>query len=84
MFMYNFTKGQVILAEGEMDIYYMLSELREAYENWRLTVNVNETKYMIVGERRQSSLTLGSYKIKNRKRYKYLGENISADRGSND
>ena len=45
----NFADDQIIFAEDDNDINYMIRKLKEEYENWGLKINPSKTEYMVVG-----------------------------------
>jgi hypothetical protein len=49
----NFADDQVLLAQDHDDMEYMARKLKEEYEKWGLTINLEKTKYVCIGERRE-------------------------------
>lgn len=73
----QFADDQVILAEDEQDAHYMLRKLKEEYERWGLTINLNKTEYLVIGGKAED-LELGAEKIRAGRSYKYLGVKITS------
>jgi hypothetical protein len=48
----NFTDDQVLLAQDHDDMEYMARKLKEEYEKMGLTINLEKTKYICMGERK--------------------------------
>ncbi|KAF2906106.1 hypothetical protein ILUMI_00077 [Ignelater luminosus] len=44
------TNDQIIIANCEGDVDYMLRKLKEEYENWGMNVNMQKTEYLPIGE----------------------------------
>ena len=44
----NFADDQVVLAQDHDDMEYMTGKLKEEYEEWGLTINLEKTKYIYV------------------------------------
>jgi hypothetical protein len=40
----NFADDQVLLAQDNDDMEYMVRKLKEEYEEWELTINLGKTK----------------------------------------
>jgi hypothetical protein len=72
----HFADDQVILAEDQDDIHYMLRKIDEEYTKWGLSINPSKTEYVVVGGEGKH-LELGSKQIQNTDSYKYLGVNIT-------
>lgn len=47
LFTYNCGDDQVIFAEDEDDISYMVRNLTERYKSWGLSISMAKTKYLI-------------------------------------
>ena len=76
LFTLHFADDQVILAEDDDDICYMLRKLDEEYEKWGLTINTDKTEYVVAGgERRDLHISKGV--VKGVDSYKYLGIKIT-------
>ncbi|XP_072392269.1 uncharacterized protein [Diabrotica undecimpunctata] len=51
--------NQVIMANDEEDMDYMIRKLTEEYENWGLTTNINKTEYLrIKDEERDPQISI--------------------------
>lgn len=76
LFTLHFADGQVIIAEDEDDICYMVRKLNDAYHEWGLTMNMEKTEYLVTGAFDHDFIpyrwTIGSTNS-----YKYLGVNIT-------
>lgn len=81
LFTLNFADDQVILAEDEDDVYYMLRKLDEEYDKWGLTINTDKTEYIVAGNV-QRNLQLPKGVVRGVNSYKYLGTIISSDGAS--
>ena len=73
----HFADDQVICAQDEFDIQYMLNKLFEEYEKWGLHINTNKTEYMVIGGKGADLIIKGNL-VKNVERYKYLGTIITS------
>ena len=73
-----FADDQVVIAEDEEDLEYMLRKLIEEYEEWGLEVNSEKTQYLAIG-REGRDLNKNGKKIRNVDEYKYLGVTITKD-----
>lgn len=73
-----FADDQIVIAEDQQDMTYMLNKLVEEYNEWGLEVNTDKTQYMVIGGEGQD-LDLESGKVKYVKQYEYLGVTISED-----
>lgn len=71
-----FADDQLIVAQDEEDMIYMLRKLKEEYDKWGLLINFKKTEYMCVGRLAQN-LHIGHETIKACTEYKYLGSIIS-------
>ncbi|XP_044755011.1 uncharacterized protein LOC123313964 [Coccinella septempunctata] len=75
-----FGDDQVIIANCEEDIDYMLRKLKEEYEKWGLNINMKKTEYLhIGGEQEEEDPSLQLREIRSCKEYKYLGSIISKE-----
>ena len=56
MYIYSlsFADCQVVLAQDHDDMEYMARKLKEGYVEWGLTINLEKTKYICIGERKGS------------------------------
>jgi hypothetical protein len=49
----NFSDDRVLLAQDHDDMEYMARKLKEEYKKWGLTINLEKTKYVCTGERKE-------------------------------
>jgi hypothetical protein len=49
----NFADDQVLLAQDHDDMEYMATKLKKEYEEWGLTINLEKTKYVCIGEEKE-------------------------------
>ena len=49
----NFADDQVLIAQYHDDMEYMTRKLKERYEKWGLAINLEKTKYVCIGERKE-------------------------------
>ncbi|KAG8333849.1 hypothetical protein J6590_102119 [Homalodisca vitripennis] len=66
-----FADDQVVVAEDEEDLEYMLRKLTEEYEGWGLEVNMDKTQYLVIG-REGRDLNINGNVIKNVDEYSTL------------
>jgi hypothetical protein len=69
----NFADDQVLLAHDHDDMEYMTRKLKEEYEKWGLTINLEKTKYVYMGEGREILKFDGGEEIKPCTKCTYLG-----------
>lgn len=74
-----FADDQIVLAQDQHDIEYMTRKLIEEYDKWGLEVNIQKTAYMCVGGQQQDLILNDGKCIKQTKKYKYLGAQITND-----
>lgn len=67
----QFADDQVLYANDKKDLQYMTRKLIEEYSYWRLSMNVDKTKYLCIGEER-TDIESNQEKIESCRRYKYL------------
>jgi hypothetical protein len=60
----NFADDQVLLAQDHDGMEYMARKLKEEYEKWGLTINLEKTKYVYVGEGKEILKIDGGEEIK--------------------
>ncbi len=73
-----FADDQVIIANDEEDMDYMIRKLTAEYEEWGLTINLNKTEYLkIKDEEKDDQLSIT--KIKKCDEFKYLGSVITKE-----
>lgn len=58
LFTLFFTDDQIIMAEDEEDLGYMVRKLKEEYENAGLKINMSKCEYLIVGNGETTDLIL--------------------------
>lgn len=73
-----FADDQIVIAEDQQDMSYMLNKLIEEYNKWGLEVNTEKTQYMVIGGKGED-IELESGTIKNVAEYEYLGVTICED-----
>jgi len=49
----NFADDQVVIAQDHGDMEFMAQKLKEDYEKWGLTMNLEKTKYICIGEEKK-------------------------------
>ena len=49
----NFADDQVLIAQDHDDMGFMARKLKEEYEKWGLTMNLEETKYICIREEKE-------------------------------
>jgi len=50
----NFADDQVLIAQDHDDMEFMARKLKEEYEKWGLTMNLEKNKYICIGEEKES------------------------------
>ena len=75
MYVYSlsFADDQVVLAQDHDDMEYMTRKLKEEYEEWGLTINLEKTIYICIGEGKESLKFEGREEIKPCTECTYLG-----------
>jgi len=73
-----FADDQVVVANENEDIDYMIRKLTEEYEKWGLTINLTKTEYLKIKED-QNDHQLSVKEIRNCEEYKYLGTIIAKE-----
>lgn len=68
-----FADDQVVIAEDEEDLSYMVRKLHEEYERAGLKMNLNKCEYLIIGSDERNNLPLDNGTIKGVEKCKYLG-----------
>ena len=76
LFTLHFADDQIIFAEDEYDIEYMVKKLDKEYTEWGLTINMDKTEYLVVGGD-SKNLKLDRRIIRGVDNYKYLGTTIT-------
>ena len=72
----NFADDQVLLAQDHDDMEYMARKLKEEYEKWGLTINLEKTKYICIGEEKETLKFDGGEEIQPCTECTYLGTKI--------
>ncbi|XP_044766946.1 uncharacterized protein LOC123322925 [Coccinella septempunctata] len=74
-----FADDQVIVTNDENDADYMFRKLKEEFEAWGLTINMNKSEYLKVGDQQEEDPDLQIHNLKKCSQLKYLGSIISKD-----
>ena len=72
----NFSYDQVLIAQDHDDMEFMARKLKEEYEKWRLTINLEKTKYVCIGEEKESLKFDSGQEIQPSTQCTYLGTKI--------
>ena len=72
----NFADDQILLTQDHDDMEYMARKLKEEYEKWGLTINLEKTKYVCIGEEGESLKLEGGEEIQPSTECTYLGTKI--------
>jgi hypothetical protein len=72
----NFVDDQVLIAQDYNDTEFMARKLKEEYEKWGLTMNLGKTKYICIGEEKESLKFDSGEEIKLSTECTYLGTKI--------
>lgn len=67
-----YADDQIVFAQDEEDMEYMLRKLKEEFQSWGLKINFKKTEYMCVGDQAQN-LRIEDDEIKACNTFKYLG-----------
>ena len=59
-----FADNQVLLVQDHDDMEYMPRKLKEEYEKWGLTINLEKTKYVCMGKGKEILKFNGGEEIK--------------------
>lgn len=78
----HFADDQVLFAEDEDDILYMLRKLHEEYSEWGLEINLSKTEYMVVGASAKGLKLDDGSEVKPCQTFTYLGTQINENGGS--
>ena len=73
----SFADDQVLLAEDHDDVEYMARKLKEEFEKWGLTINLEKTKYVCMGDGKEILKCEGWEEIKPCIKCTYLGTKIN-------
>ena len=49
----NFAVNKVLIAQDHDDMEFMARKLKEEYEKWGLTMTLEKTKYICIGEEKK-------------------------------
>jgi len=49
----NFADDQVLIAQDHDDMEFMARKLKEEYEKWGLTMNLEKTKYICIEKKKK-------------------------------
>ena len=74
-----FADDQVVIANDEYDMNFMVRKLTDDYEKWGLKINTNKTEYLVIGENDSDPEVEINTSIKKCNEYKYLGSFISQE-----
>jgi hypothetical protein len=69
----NFADDQVLIAQDHDDMEFMARKLKEEYEKWGLTMNLEKTKYKWIEEEKESLKFDSGEEIKPSTECTYLG-----------
>nr|CAI5853376.1 unnamed protein product [Callosobruchus analis] len=75
---------QVVVAEDEDDLQYMIRKLQEEYEKAGLKMNLSKCEYLIVGSNECNNLPLEAEEIQGVEKCKYLGIILNKQGNSED
>lgn len=74
----SFADDQVVIAQDEDDLSFMVRKLKEEYTKAGLEINFNKTEYLTTSEERPETLEIDEdTKIRETDRFKYLGSIIT-------
>lgn len=69
----QFADDQVIMTENRENLQVMTEMIRNEYNKWGLTMNMNKTKYLCIGEDSSNLKMTNNERVENCNQYKYLG-----------
>lgn len=69
----QFADDQAVLASDKEDLEYMARKLKETYEEWGLSMNIQKTKYLCIGNEKSNLQINETEIIEGCDEYKYLG-----------
>ena len=72
----DFADDQVLIAQDHDDMEFMARKLKEEYEKWGLTMHLEKTKYICIGEEKESLKFDSGEEIKPSRECTYLGTKI--------
>lgn len=73
LFTLYFADNQVVIAEDEMDLSYIVRKLKEQYKEAGLNINMKKSEYLSVGTEDIQDLDMEDEKMKGTKAFTYLG-----------
>jgi len=76
VYSFSFADDHVLSAKDHDDMEYMARKLKEEYEKWGLTINLEKTKYVCMGEGKETLKFDGGEEIKPCIECTYLGTRI--------
>jgi hypothetical protein len=82
LFALKFADDQVMIAQDQFDLEFMLRRLQNAYESWGLTLNFKNTEYLAINSKETDNLILEErIEMKQVDYSKYLGTIINKTEG---
>ena len=73
-----FTDDQVVIAQDEEDLSYMIRKLNEGYTKMGLEMNIKKTEYLAIRDEETTDLEVDeNVKIRGTDTFKYLGFTLS-------
>lgn len=84
LFTLYFADDQIVIAEDEDELAYMVRKLKEEYELAGLTLNMSKCEYLIVCNAEVKNLKLDNEIIKRVEKCKYLGAILDKHKNSKD
>ena len=84
LFALYFVDDQVVIAEFQYDLSYMVRKLNEAYQQAGLTINTEKSEYIVVGKDEIENLPLEETHMVRVKQCKYLGALFNKKGNSNE
>lgn len=73
MYTLQFADDQVVIANDKEDLEYMMRKLIEEYNHWGLSVNIDKTKYLCIGNEASNLDLENGQNISHCQSYVYLG-----------
>jgi hypothetical protein len=84
LFSLNYADNQIVLAQDDFDLEYMMRKLRQSYSHWGLCENFNKTEYMAVNNEFPRDILIDDLiTLTPVTHCKYLGVSISNNGGWN-
>ena len=73
-----FADDQVVIAQDEEDLSYMVRKLNEEYTKMGLEINIKKTEYLAIRDEETTDLEVDeNVKIRGTDKFKYLGFTLS-------